>query len=124
MVALQRSRGYSWRPPITIAQIREAVRVVKQKAPNCIFFVDNCYGEFVELCEPLEVGADLIAGSLIKNPGGSLAISGGYIVGRRELVELCAEDPYSTTYRRANRIHVWLNQTAPSRTVSGSACGW
>ena len=91
MVALQRSRGYSWRPPITIAQIREAVRVVRQKAPNCIFFVDNCYGEFVELCEPLEVGADLIAGSLIKNPGGSLAISGGYIVGRRELVELCAE---------------------------------
>lgn len=91
MVALQRSRGYSWRPPINIAQIGEAVRVVKQSNPDCIFFVDNCYGEFVEPYEPLEAGADLIAGSLIKNPGGSLAISGGYIVGRQDLVELCAE---------------------------------
>lgn len=91
MVALQRSRGYSWRPPISIAQISEAVRVVKQKNPGCIFFVDNCYGEFVEPYEPIEAGADLIAGSLIKNPGGGLAVSGGYIVGRSELVELCAE---------------------------------
>lgn len=91
MVALQRSRGYSWRPPINIAQISEAVRVVKRKNPDCIVFVDNCYGEFVEHCEPLEAGADLIAGSLIKNPGGTLAVSGGYIVGRGELVEMCAE---------------------------------
>ena len=91
MVALQRSRGYSWRPPLNIAQISEAVRIVKKKNPNCIVFVDNCYGEFVEPYEPLEAGADLIAGSLIKNPGGTLAVSGGYIVGRGELVELCAE---------------------------------
>ena len=91
MVTLQRSRGYSWRPPIDIAHISEAVEVVRKSNPNCIFFVDNCYGEFVEPYEPLEAGADLIAGSLIKNPGGSLAVSGGYIVGREDLVELCAE---------------------------------
>lgn len=92
MVTLQRSRGYSWRPPIDIAHISEAVEVVRKSNPNCIFFVDNCYGEFVEPYEPLEAGADLIAGSLIKNPGGSLAVSGGYIVGREDLVELCAEE--------------------------------
>ena len=66
------------------------MEVVRKSNPNCIF-VDNCYGEFVEPYEPLEAGADLIAGSLIKNPGGSLAVSGGYIVGREDLVELCAE---------------------------------
>lgn len=91
MIALQRSRGYSWRPSISIDQIREAARVVKEKNPDCVFFVDNCYGEFVERWEPLEAGADLAAGSLIKNPGGTLAVSGGYIVGRGDLVELCAE---------------------------------
>ena len=91
MAILQRSRGYSWRPSIPIMEIARAAKIVKEKNPNCIFFVDNCYGEFVEEYEPLEAGADLIAGSLIKNPGGTLAVSGGYISGRADLVELCAE---------------------------------
>ena len=91
MVMLQRSRGYSWRPALKIAQLAEAVRVIRRKNPESIIFIDNCYGEFVEYYEPLEVGADLIAGSLIKNPGGTLAVSGGYIAGRQDLVDLCAE---------------------------------
>ena len=91
MAILQRSRGYSWRPSISIAQIAQAVKTIKKANPNCIVFVDNCYGEFVEYYEPLEAGADLIAGSLIKNPGGTLAVSGGYICGREDLVGLCAE---------------------------------
>ncbi len=86
MVCIQRSRGYSWRPSLSIAKIEEAIAVVKAIDPSIICFVDNCYGEFVELKEPLEVGADLIAGSLIKNPGGALAPRGGYVAGAEELV--------------------------------------
>ncbi|MCK9525686.1 MAG: methionine gamma-lyase family protein [Limnochordia bacterium] len=91
MVTLQRSRGYSWRPALTISDLAEAVQIIRTKNRECIIFVDNCYGEFVEYFEPLEVGADLIAGSLIKNPGGTLAVSGGYIAGRQDLVDLCGE---------------------------------
>lgn len=91
MVAIQRSKGYATRPSFTIEQIREMCEKVREIKQDVIIFVDNCYGEFVEPYEPLEAGADLIAGSLIKNPGGTLAVSGGYIVGRGELVELCAE---------------------------------
>ncbi len=91
MAIIQRSRGYSWRPSFTISQIAQAVQVIKKRNPHCIVFVDNCYGEFVEFYEPLEAGADLIAGSLIKNPGGTLAVSGGYIAGREKLVGMCAE---------------------------------
>lgn len=91
MVLLQRSRGYSWRPSLSVEDIGKVCRIVKSISSDCIVFVDNCYGEFVESCEPTDVGADLMAGSLIKNPGGALAASGGYIVGRRELVEQCAE---------------------------------
>lgn len=90
MVGIQRSRGYDWRPSFTVAQIGEMVRFVKTLSPDVVTFVDNCYGEFTEQLEPTEVGADLIAGSLIKNPGGGIAPSGGYIAGRRELVELAA----------------------------------
>lgn len=86
MVCIQRSRGYSWRPSLSIAKIAEAIATVKAIDPTIICFVDNCYGEFVELQEPLEVGADLIAGSLIKNPGGGLAPRGGYVAGREDLV--------------------------------------
>lgn len=89
VVAIQRSRGYANRPSFTIAQIKEMVQFVKEIDPKVIIFVDNCYGEFVEEKEPIEVGADLIAGSLIKNPGGGLAKIGGYIVGRLDLVEAC-----------------------------------
>lgn len=90
VIGIQRSRGYSWRPSFTIEQIGEMVRFVKEINPELIVFVDNCYGEFTEPQEPTQVGVDLIAGSLIKNPGGGIAPSGGYIAGRRDLVELAA----------------------------------
>lgn len=89
-VAIQRSRGYEMRPSFSVAQIEEMIAFVRGIHPEAIIFVDNCYGEFVEEREPTHVGADLIAGSLIKNPGGGLAKSGGYIVGRQEMVNLAA----------------------------------
>ncbi|ALV21296.1 MAG: methionine gamma-lyase family protein [Carnobacterium sp.] len=89
VVAIQRSRGYADRPSFTIEKIKEMIDVVKTVHPTAIIFVDNCYGEFVEQKEPIEVGADLMAGSLIKNPGGGLAKTGGYIVGRLDLIEAC-----------------------------------
>jgi cystathionine beta-lyase family protein involved in aluminum resistance len=87
MVHIQRSRGYSWRPSLTVAAIGRLCERVKALRPDCVCFVDNCYGEFVERDEPPAVGADLVAGSLIKNPGGTIAPTGGYVAGRRELVE-------------------------------------
>ncbi|MBO9597036.1 MAG: methionine gamma-lyase family protein [Cohnella sp.] len=88
--AIQRSRGYDWRPSFTVGQIGDMVSRLKDLRPQAAIFVDNCYGEFTEELEPTEVGVDLIAGSLIKNPGGGLASSGGYIAGRADLVELAA----------------------------------
>jgi cystathionine beta-lyase family protein involved in aluminum resistance len=88
--AIQRSRGYDWRSSFSVAQIGEMVRRIKALSPHAIVFVDNCYGEFTERLEPTQVGADLIAGSLIKNPGGGLAPSGGYIAGKAELVKLAS----------------------------------
>lgn len=90
VVAIQRSRGYSWRASFTVAQIGDMVRFVKEIKPDVVVFVDNCYGEFTEPSEPTEVGADLIAGSLIKNPGGGLAPTGGYIAGKSEYVQLAS----------------------------------
>ena len=90
MVLIQRSRGYSLRKSLTIDTIRQIVEIVKSKNSKCICFVDNCYGEFVEKLEPLEVGADLIAGSLIKNPGGGIVEAGGYIAGKEEYVDQAA----------------------------------
>jgi cystathionine beta-lyase family protein involved in aluminum resistance len=90
MVGIQRSKGYDNRPSYTIHEIKKMIDFVKGINPNIIVFVDNCYGEFTEILEPTDVGADLMAGSLIKNPGGGLAKIGGYIVGRADLVELCA----------------------------------
>ena len=87
MVLIQRSCGYSWRPSLTVAQIGRLVEWVKAVQPGCLVFVDNCYGELVELQEPTAVGADLMAGSLIKNLGGTIAPTGGYVAGREELVE-------------------------------------
>lgn len=86
---IQRSRGYSLRPSLTVDEIGKMTRLVKSISPDTIVMVDNCYGEFVETREPLEVGADLMAGSLIKNPGGGIARTGGYIAGRRDLVDKC-----------------------------------
>lgn len=90
MIAIQRSKGYATRPSFTIEQIEDMCTRIKQLAPQTIIFIDNCYGEFVEALEPTEVGADLMAGSLIKNPGGGLAKIGGYIAGRADLIEKCA----------------------------------
>lgn len=87
MIAIQRSRGYSARKSMMIAEIRQVVQEIRAVHPNIIIFVDNCYGEFVEKEEPLEAGVDIIAGSLIKNPGGGLAKMGGYIIGEKSLVE-------------------------------------
>ncbi|ASE34299.1 hypothetical protein BU006_10975 [Mammaliicoccus sciuri] len=90
VIAIQRSKGYSSRPSLTIEQIEQAIKAIKEVYPDKIIFVDNCYGEFVEDKEPIEIGADLIAGSLIKNPGGGLAKIGGYISGKADLIERCA----------------------------------
>jgi len=90
LVTIQRSKGYATRPTFSVKQIGELVAFVKNINPNIICMVDNCYGEFVEEKEPLEVGADMIVGSLIKNPGGGLAPIGGYIVGKKECVENAA----------------------------------
>ena len=86
---IQRSRGYSLRPSLTVEKIGELCRAVKEVSPETLILVDNCYGEFVDTIEPVSVGADLIAGSLIKNPGGGIAPTGGYIAGRHDLVEAC-----------------------------------
>lgn len=90
MVLIQRSRGYSLRQPLTVQEIGDICQYVKKLKKDCICFVDNCYGEFVEISEPTSAGADIIAGSLIKNPGGGIAPTGGYIAGRGDLVELAA----------------------------------
>lgn len=90
MVYIQRSRGYSLRPSLSVEEIGRIVEIAKRRAPGCIVMVDNCYGEYVQKIEPTAVGADLMAGSLIKNPGGGIAPTGGYIAGRRDLVEMCA----------------------------------
>ncbi len=90
MVYIQRSAGYSWRRGLTIQEIKNVIQLVKYSSPDTIIMVDNCYGEFLDYQEPTDVGADLMAGSLIKNPGGGLALSGGYVVGSSELIERVA----------------------------------
>ena len=90
MAYIQRSRGYSLRPSLTIDKIEELCSAVREVSPSTVIMVDNCYGEFVETREPTEVGADIIAGSLIKNVGGGIAPTGGYIAGKHEYVEMCA----------------------------------
>ena len=104
MVLIQRSKGYSTRKSLSIETIEKICKVVKSKNPDCICFVDNCYGEFVDKREPLEVGADLMAGSLIKNPGGGIVEAGGYIAGKELYVD-----------RSANRL------TAPGVGSEGGA---
>ena len=90
ILAFQRSRGYAWRPALSMRAMRPIFAAIKQQYPNLIIFMDNCYGEFVEEVEPTMIGADLIAGSLIKNPGGGIAPCGGYVAGRADLVERAA----------------------------------
>ncbi|WP_144511260.1 methionine gamma-lyase family protein [Bacillus sp. FJAT-22090] len=90
VIAIQRSKGYAVRPSFTVEQIKEMVKKIREIKEDAIIFVDNCYGEFVEKLEPTNVGVDLMAGSLIKNPGGGLAKTGGYIAGKSEFVTKCA----------------------------------
>lgn len=90
LIEIQRSKGYQTRPTLSVAKIGEAISFVKSINPHIICMVDNCYGEFVEMQEPSDVGADMIVGSLIKNPGGGLAPIGGYIAGTHECIENCA----------------------------------
>ena len=90
MIGIQRSKGYDPRPSFTVAEIGEMIKYVKEIKPDVVVFVDNCYGEFVEEMEPCHVGADLMAGSLIKNPGGGIVKTGGYIVGKKKWVEACS----------------------------------
>lgn len=104
MVLIQRSKGYSTRKSLSMETIEKICKIVKSKNPDCICFVDNCYGEFTDTIEPLEVGADLIAGSLIKNPGGGLVEAGGYVAGKELYVD-----------RTANRL------TAPGIGSEGGA---
>ncbi len=87
MVTVQRATGYGWRKAITIEQIQEWADFVHGINPDIICMVDNCYGEFLDVKEPTEVGTDVLAGSLIKNPGGGLALTGGYIAGRQDLID-------------------------------------
>ena len=104
MVLIQRSKGYSTRKSLSMETIEKICKIVKSKKPNCICFVDNCYGEFADTKEPLEIGADLMAGSLIKNAGGGIVEAGGYIAGKELLVD-----------RSANRL------TAPGIGGEGGA---
>ena len=90
MVYIQRSRGYSTRPSLTYREIKKICDISKKVSPKSIIMLDNCYGEFVEKIQPMSVGVDIMAGSLIKNAGGGIAPTGGYIAGKRELVEMCA----------------------------------
>jgi cystathionine beta-lyase family protein involved in aluminum resistance len=90
MIGIQRSKGYATRPSFTVSEIKEMISFVKEIKQDVVVFVDNCYGEFVEELEPCHAGADLMAGSLIKNPGGGIAKTGGYIVGKKQFVEACS----------------------------------
>lgn len=110
VIHFQRSRGYAWRRALTVKEIGEMISAIKEKHPNVIITVDNCYGEFTAEKEPTELGADVIAGSLIKNPGGGIAPTGGYIAGRKDLIEQIADcmtapgigrevGSYAATYR-------------------------
>ncbi len=91
MIYIQRSKGYDLRPSVNMERLKYVIKEIEDKFPNVIVFVDNCYGEFVEKLEPLDMGAHLIAGSLIKNPGGGLASSGGYICGKHEYVKAASD---------------------------------
>lgn len=90
IIYFQRSGGYEWRPSLFIDDLKAVINTIKQNYPGIICMVDNCYGEFVETKEPTEIGADLIAGSLIKNPGGGLALTGGYLAGKTDLIQKAA----------------------------------
>lgn len=109
MVYIQRSRGYSLRATLTWREIKKICDISKEESPESIIMLDNCYGEFVEKVEPLSIGVDIMAGSLIKNPGGGIAPTGGYIAGKEKLVEMCAYR--LTTPGTGKEIGATLNTT-------------
>jgi cystathionine beta-lyase family protein involved in aluminum resistance len=90
MIYIQRSTGYGWRQAISLDEMAAIIKKIRRKKKDLIVFVDNCYGEFLDVKEPVAIGADLMAGSLIKNPGGGLAPTGGYLAGRKDLIHLAA----------------------------------
>ena len=104
LVTIQRSKGYATRPTLSVERIGELIHFIKDIKPDVICMVDNCYGEFVEKIEPSEVGADMVVGSLIKNPGGGLAPCGGYIAGRKDCIEQAAYRPLWLTGDRRDGI--------------------
>ena len=105
MVHIQRSRGYTQRNAFDLATIRKVAETARKANPNAVIFVDNCYGEFTQKQEPLAFGADLIAGSFIKNPGGGITPTGGYIAGRADLVEKCSHRFTAPRHRGGSRLH-------------------
>lgn len=111
LVTIQRSKGYASRPTLSVAQIGELIRFIKGIKPDVIVMVDNCYGEFIETQEPSDVGADMVVGSLIKNPGGGLAPVGGYIAGRKDCIERCAYRLTSPGLGKEVGASLGLNQT-------------
>ena len=111
MVTIQRSKGYDSRPTLSVSRIGELIRFIKDIRPDIVCMVDNCYGEFVETTEPTDVGADMIVGSLIKNPGGGLAPIGGYIAGKKELIERCAYRLTSPGLGKEVGASLGINQT-------------
>lgn len=111
VVTIQRSKGYASRPTFSVRQIGELISFVKGIKPDVIVMVDNCYGEFIETIEPSDVGADMVVGSLIKNPGGGLAPVGGYIAGRKDCIERCAYRLTSPGLGKEVGASLGLNQT-------------
>lgn len=111
LVTIQRSKGYASRPTLSVDRIGELIHFVKEIKPDVLVMVDNCYGEFIETKEPSDVGADMIVGSLIKNPGGGLAPVGGYIAGKKECIERCAYRLTSPGLGKEVGASLGLNQT-------------
>ena len=111
VVTIQRSKGYDSRPTLSVDRIGELIRFIKEIKPEVIVMVDNCYGEFIETREPSDVGADMVVGSLIKNPGGGLAPVGGYIAGRKDCIERCAYRLTSPGLGKEVGASLGLNQT-------------
>ena len=121
LVFIQRSRGYAVRKTLSVEEIGKVCEVVREVNPCAAIMVDNCYGEFTETIEPTQVGADIIAGSLIKNPGGGLAPTGGYIAGRRDLRRKRILQADRARHRRRMRLHNGAEPSAVSGSVHGAA---
>ena len=120
LVFIQRSRGYAVRKTLSVEEIGKVCEVVREVNPCAAIMVDNCYGEFTETIEPTQVGADIIAGSLIKNPGGGLAPTGGYIAGRRSRRKRILQADRAR-HRRRMRLHNGAEPSAVSGSVHGAA---